>query len=163
MAGRSLTIIGAMSRGPGAVQRRILAALTDTGDKWTPVRELAGATPAQRESARRRSARPRRSWQGRNPHRGPTSTTAHGVDRQLRHIRTSARSSAPLRKTGPAPTTPECGCMGSSDPKTGPADPRVSVGRTILGSVQTKIHRCGHGPARRGGGVFEGCPPGRTA
>jgi hypothetical protein len=42
-----------MSRGPGTVQRRILAALTDTGDKWTPVRELAGATPAQRESARR--------------------------------------------------------------------------------------------------------------
>lgn len=43
-----------MSRGPGTtVQRRILAALTDTGDKWTPVRELGGATPAQRESARR--------------------------------------------------------------------------------------------------------------
>jgi len=42
-----------MSRGPGAVQRRILDALIDAGDKWTPVRELAGATPAQRESARR--------------------------------------------------------------------------------------------------------------
>jgi hypothetical protein len=35
------------------VQRRILAALTDTGNKWTPVREMAGATPAQREAARR--------------------------------------------------------------------------------------------------------------
>ncbi|HXO50656.1 MAG TPA: hypothetical protein VN888_06425 [Mycobacterium sp.] len=42
-----------MSRGPGAVQRRILAALSDTGDSWTPVRELAGESPAEQESARR--------------------------------------------------------------------------------------------------------------
>lgn len=35
------------------MQRRIMDALIDTGDKWIPVRELAGATPGQRESARR--------------------------------------------------------------------------------------------------------------
>jgi hypothetical protein len=48
-----------------------------------------------------RSARPRCSWQGRNPHRAPTGTTKHGVAGQLRCPRPGARGSAPLREKVP--------------------------------------------------------------